>query len=443
MFPLMNIELPKIIQGGMGFGVSGWKLARTVSQLGQLGIVSGTALDAVLARHLQNGDPGGHVLRALKHFPFPNMAKRILDRYYVPGGIPDGKPYRAVHKHNLEGELAPQELCIVGNFVEVFLAKEGHDQPIGINYLEKIQIPHLPSIYGALLAGASVIIMGAGIPLAIPGILDALANHQSVEYPVNVIGLNGENETVTLPFNPAVFMEKATPAPLERPDFLPIVSSEALASILLRKAGGSIEGFIIEGSTAGGHNAAPRGKMTFNDRQEPVYGPRDQANLSAFRKFGLPFWLAGNYGSAEGLKYAIDEGATGIQAGTAFALCKESGLLPEVPARTDSGGPERQSRCLYRFAGFAHGISVQGGRSGGQPVRRKRLPKPAPHMRHRVPAAAVPPAGWKNRLSLSRRTDRCLSCQRRKQGRHRRSQVPLQCPCSQYRNAPATPRRLV
>jgi nitronate monooxygenase len=40
--------------------------------------------------------------------------------------------------------------------------------------------------------------------------------------------------------------------------------------------------------------------------------------------------LAGSVGSAEGLQHALSEGACGVQAGTAFALCEESGLLPEV-----------------------------------------------------------------------------------------------------------------
>ena len=56
---MMKIPLPKIIQGGMGVGVSNWRLAQAVSKLGQLGIVSGTGLDQVLARRLQDGDLGG------------------------------------------------------------------------------------------------------------------------------------------------------------------------------------------------------------------------------------------------------------------------------------------------------------------------------------------------------------------------------------------------
>jgi nitronate monooxygenase len=327
----MKISPPTIIQGGMGFGISDWRLARAVSSCGQLGVVSGTALDVVVARRLQAGDPGGHVRRALDHFPFPRMAQRILDAFFIPNGLPPSAPFRAVPKHTLEARREPRELCIVGNFVEVFLAREGHGLPVGINYLEKIQIPHLPSIYGALLAGVSVVIMGAGIPLAVPGILDALAEHRAVGYPVAVTGSDGGTEIVRVPFDPAEFMdERHAPTPLLRPDFLPIVSSETLAAILLRKATGSIEGFIVEGHTAGGHNAPPRGAPLRNEADEPVYGPRDEANLSAFRAFERPFWPAGRYGSPEGLRAARAAGAAGVQAGTAFALCCESGLLPEM-----------------------------------------------------------------------------------------------------------------
>ncbi|HRK21181.1 MAG TPA: hypothetical protein PLX06_05205, partial [Fimbriimonadaceae bacterium] len=80
------VPLPTIIQGGMGVGVSGWRLARAVSKSGQLGVVSGTGIDAVLARRLQLGDPDGHLRRALAAFPFPEVARRILDRYFRSEG---------------------------------------------------------------------------------------------------------------------------------------------------------------------------------------------------------------------------------------------------------------------------------------------------------------------------------------------------------------------
>ncbi|MCJ7755904.1 MAG: hypothetical protein MUP13_15190, partial [Thermoanaerobaculales bacterium] len=66
----MDFEYPKIIQGGMGVAISNWNLARTVSKLGQLGVVSGVALEVLLVRRLQDGDVGGHIRRALESFPF-------------------------------------------------------------------------------------------------------------------------------------------------------------------------------------------------------------------------------------------------------------------------------------------------------------------------------------------------------------------------------------
>jgi nitronate monooxygenase len=48
--------------------------------------------------------------------------------------------------------------------------------------------------------------------------------------------------------------------------------------------------------------------------------------LAKLGELGLPFWLAGGFGTAEKLSEALESGATGVQIGTAFALCEESGL---------------------------------------------------------------------------------------------------------------------
>ncbi|MGI5870118.1 MAG: nitronate monooxygenase [Kiritimatiellia bacterium] len=323
----MKIPKPKIIQGGMGVAVSNWRLARAVSRLGQLGLVSGTGLTQVLARRLQNGDAGGEARRAIAHFPFPEMGKRVLDRLFVPGGIPSTKPYLPAEEISVKGNRWADELMIVSNFVEVFLAREGHSNPVGINYLEKIQIPHLPSLYGAILAGAAVVVMGAGIPTDIPRALDALSRHEAASYPIQVCGATG-SESCRRTFDPAEFIEPGFDArPMRRPDFLPIVSSDLLATILLRQtAGSSIEGFVVERPTAGGHNAPPRGAKTFTEDGQPIYGPRDVVSLEKIRQIGLPFWLAGGFGSPEAYRYAVEQGAAGVQVGTPFALCTDSGM---------------------------------------------------------------------------------------------------------------------
>ena len=314
----------------MGAGVSNWRLARAVSWLGQLGVVAGTALDEILSRRLQDGDAEGHVRRALEHFPFPRIARKILDTYFIPGGRDATKPYKPIRMHAAESNVPAQELCIAANFVEVFLAREGHSHPVGINFLEKIQMPHLPSLYGAMLAGVAVVIVGAGIPMEFPAAIAALAGHRPASYTLNVAGTRAE-EPIVMRLDPSTFMEAGQSLPaLERPAFLPIVSSGTLATMMVRRIKGDMAGFIIEGPLAGGHNAPPRGQMTFTEDGQPIYGSRDAVDLDVFRRLGLPFWLAGAYGSPEKRKEALALGAAGVQVGTPFALCRESGLASEL-----------------------------------------------------------------------------------------------------------------
>jgi nitronate monooxygenase len=312
----------------MGAGVSSWRLAQAVSRLGQLGVVSGTALDEILARRLQDGDPGGHMRRGLDAFPFPAMAERIWREYYIPGGKGATAAYRTQPMHAKDEPRALTELCMVSNFVEVFLAREGHTNPVGINYLEKVQIPHLPSMYGAMLAGVGYVLMGAGIPLHVPGVLDRLAEHEPVEYALHVTGAR-EGDDTTMRFDPREFMERDL-APLRRPAFLAIVSSNTLAATMLRKADGKVDGLVIETRTAGGHNAPPRGRPQLSAGGEPVYGERDAIDLEKIRELGAPFWLAGGYGSAQKVREALEAGAAGVQVGTAFAFTRESALREDL-----------------------------------------------------------------------------------------------------------------
>ncbi|MEO9111664.1 MAG: nitronate monooxygenase [Lacunisphaera sp.] len=310
----------------MGAAVSNWQLARSVSRAGYLGVVSGTALSTVFVRRLQDGDVGAHLRRALAHCPLPVEARQILDRYFINGGRPAGQPYRLSPMYSVDSSEHLVALTVIANFAEIWLAKEGHGGVVGINLLEKIQLPTLASLYGAMLAGVDYVLMGAGIPRAIPGVLDQLAEGLPAELRIAI-----EDETPgtehRIRFDPAQFMGGSAPV-LQRPRFLAIVSSSALATTLARKASGRVDGIIVEAPTAGGHNAPPRGTPLFNELGEPVYGPRDEVNLTTIRDLGLPFWLAGS--SADRLKEALALGAAGVQVGTAFAFCEESGLAPEV-----------------------------------------------------------------------------------------------------------------
>jgi nitronate monooxygenase len=368
------LQLPKIIQGGMGVGVSNWRLANAVSRLGQLGVVSGTALDSLFARRLADGDKDGSMRKGVDAFPFPEMARRIWQEYFVAGGKPSGTPYPTAPMHQRVEPRKVIELCMVANFVEVFLAREGHSNPVGINFLEKVQMPHLASIYGAMLAGVGYVLMGAGIPLHIPGVLDAYASDRTAEYKLSVAGAMPDLDSM-MHFNPVDYAEGPLPL-LSRPKFLAIVSSNTLATTMLRRATGKVNGFVIESPTAGGHNAPPRGKLQLSSTGEPVYGERDRVNLAELRALGVPFWLAGGYGSPGKLREALDEGAAGVQVGTAFAFSEESGLRHDLKrtliAQAVAGSGEVFTDPLASPTGFPFKVAQLNGTSSDAGVYQAR-----------------------------------------------------------------------
>jgi NAD(P)H-dependent flavin oxidoreductase YrpB (nitropropane dioxygenase family) len=316
---------PRIIQGGMGVAVSGWRLAQAVARTGQIGVVSGTALDVVCARRLQLGDAGGDVRRALAHLPLPGVAERILRSYFVPGGKPPGAPFRPVLRFGLKPALAVVELTIAANFVEVFLAKEGHDGEIGINYLRKIEMPLPFACYGAMLAGVDRVLVGAGNPADLPPLLDRLARQEPVALPVRVQGATSADGEHAVHFDPRAYARPGG-SPPARPRFLAIVASVDLARALADDPSTRPDGFIVEGYAAGGHNAPPRGPRRLDASGQPVYEERDVVDPHDMAELGVPFWMAGAYGTPSGLRRALAAGAHGIQVGTAFALCRESGL---------------------------------------------------------------------------------------------------------------------
>jgi len=358
----------------MGVGVSNWRLANAVSRLGQLGVVSGTALDQLFVRRLAEGDDGGNMKRGLDAFPFPEMARRIWQEYFVPGGKPADAPYPNVPMHQRNSPRKLVELCMVSNFVEVFLAREGHKNPVGINFLEKVQMPHLASIYGAMLAGVGYVLMGAGIPLHIPGVLDAFAANHIAEYKLQVTGAVVGQDTM-MHLNAANYVEGILPT-LKRPKFLAIVSSNTLATTMLRRASGRVNGLIIETPTAGGHNAPPRGKLQLNAAGEPVYGERDHVNIEELRALGVPFWLAGGYGNAEKLREAVEQGAAGIQVGTAFAFSAESGMRPDLKkkllAQAKTGSGVVFTDPLASPTGFPFKVAQLEGTSSSFPIYQER-----------------------------------------------------------------------
>lgn len=347
------LQTVKLIQGGMGVYVSNWRLARAVSMERPgltAGTVSGTGLDVVHTRLLQLGDPGGHVRRALAAFDAQfgvEIGAKIVERYYVAGGKAPSARFKASPSHSarfvdgsltlppsgassqpvaLAMEAETIETLIATAFAEVWLAKQGHDGVVLINFLNKVELPLLYAMYGAMLAGVDGIVVGAGNPEGLPAVRTRLTNHQPVVNDLQVL-YRESGEAFHLPFDPRqVAGGRLAQRPLARPAFLAIVSLESLVQMLAQSPSEAPDGFIIEHHTAGGHNAGPQGPLKLDEKGQPVYGALDEPDLQAIRAEGLPFWLAGGYGSREKLRQALAAGARGVQVGSLFALCEDSGM---------------------------------------------------------------------------------------------------------------------
>jgi nitronate monooxygenase len=249
----------------------------------------------------------------------------VLDTYFVPGCKAFETPFKNVRSMTIEPSHELQELVVVANFVEVFLAKDGAPGPVGINFMRKIELPLLAAAYGALLAGVDYVLVGAGNPRELPELVSRLARHEDVGLTLRVQGLTSADGNVETRFSPRALLD-ADLSPVERPLVLAIVASLDLATGLAESSAHRPDGFVVEGPRAGGHNAPPRGPRRTDDRGQPIYDDLDEVDLGELRGIGMPFWLAGSYGTPEGLREAREAGAEGIQVGTAFALADESGL---------------------------------------------------------------------------------------------------------------------
>ncbi|MFA6583417.1 MAG: hypothetical protein WCS77_03885 [Elusimicrobiaceae bacterium] len=330
----------------MGIWISNWRMSRIVSLMDGLGIVSGTALEVVYVRLLQLGDKGGHVRRAFTELAaripaFADDLNDLLREYFLEGGKTAETPYKAAPAAGLshcgghdntslwEPNRKYQVMSIAANFAEVWLAKEGHNGLIGINYLRKAERPLPWSIYGAMLAGADYIAMGAGSPAEIPALIDKLSRHEDAELSMRIYGITASDGEFALRISPKVLRGEAAPVP--KPKVLAIVSSYALASLLAENPQTRPHGFIVEEAVAGGHNAPPS-KKTFTETGEPtvVYTKEDRIDIAAIAGLGLPFWLAGAFGSPQGLRTAKKLGAAGVQFGTVAALSAQSGFSAGV-----------------------------------------------------------------------------------------------------------------
>ncbi len=320
---------PWLIQGGMGIAISDWRLARSVACAGQLGVVSGTAIDAVFVRRLQKYGVDDRLRSVLDRFPVRGIVDDVLRQFTSVRRRTSG-PYRTPTMLTHRSRRTSADLLVLAAFTEVALAKSGHGGVVGINLLTKVQLPTVALLCGAMLAGVDYVLMGAGVPTHIPGILERLRQGLGVDTTLEVANASTDDAPV-IHFDPSPYLDGVQP--LVRPKFLGIVSSNVLASALIKRSDGPVDGFVVERPVAGGHNAPPRGPLTLDDHNEPVYGPRDDVDFATLGGLGRPFWIGGGVTSPVEVRAALELGATGVQVGTLFAYCEESGMDPVLRQR--------------------------------------------------------------------------------------------------------------
>lgn len=339
---MLDLTQVRLIQAGMGVNISCPGLARAVSPIfGCLGTVSGTALHIVVDRLAQRGDADGSIRLALDEFSavYPEVALELGKRWapYFDRLVKHDEPFIRTPYFEYGYTDKTEQLCywltVFGNYWAVKTAKRGHDGPVAINYLTEIDEAHGAAIYGAMLAGVDAIVAGAGIPKYFPSIFRSYFSGEVARYRGRVVG----GEGIEIVFDPKGVLGHQYGG-LAPPAFMPIVASTTLARMFSRmndKGERVVHGLVVENETAGGHNAPPRDKpVAYNGYGEPLYSLEANAvDFAELQALGLPFFLAGSYGASRRLYDAEVLGAQGIQVGSRFALCEESGMDPAIRQR--------------------------------------------------------------------------------------------------------------
>ncbi len=316
--------MPRLIQGGMGVHVSSANLANRTARLGALGVVSGAALRHVIVEDVRAGN--AEAIEHARTFPVPRYVDELLA--FAPGG--------ARHTHAVpidtpdpERGGLPTRLSVITAYVEVLGARRGHRGKVGINVMWKAALTVLPTIYGALLAGADALLCGAGVPMELPDIVRRVRAGEDLEY-LPLTG-TGTHARLTIIRDDTAALLSAMPAPR----MIPILSNYAfckrIVDIWAKEHGGARPfAFVLENHAAGGHNAPPRNKTAFTEQDDVDH------YFDKVKALGVPIYVAGAFanGATRGdLEAWIARGAYGIQVGSRFALCTDSGMRADLRER--------------------------------------------------------------------------------------------------------------
>lgn len=310
-------DMPRLIQAGMGVRVSNVRLANAVARLGAIGVVSSVGLRYLTVEEIRQGKQ--EIIDVARAFPIPSYVDDLLA--FAPGGPKNGAPNPMDNPNPAKSEL-PKRLSVIAAFIEVTRAKQGHHGMIGINVMWKCALTALPSIYGAMLAGVDVLLCGAGVPMELPDIVRRIQAGQDLEY-TPLHGTETNARLTIAPDNAAEFVNR-----FPTPKLIPILSNYAfpkrIFDIWAREYGTRPDAFVLENHPAGGHNAPPRNKVSFGEADDV------DSYFDKVRNLGVPVYVAGAGSSREDFQEWIGRGAYGMQVGSRFALCAESGMRDDL-----------------------------------------------------------------------------------------------------------------
>jgi NAD(P)H-dependent flavin oxidoreductase YrpB (nitropropane dioxygenase family) len=313
--------MPRLIQAGMGVHISSARLANATSRLGALGVVSGVGLRHTVIEEVRSGDP--EAIAVAGRFPLARYVAELLA--FAPGGAKHHRAAPVDHPDPHRGARA-KRLSAISAYVEVTRARSGHRGKVGINVMWKCALTVLPTIYGAMLAGVDALLCGAGVPMELPDIVQRIRAGESLAYqPLSGTGTHVRLEIA--PDHPAPLLEGT-----DAPRLMPVLSNFAFPKRILdiwerEYAGARPFAFVLENHLAGGHNAPPRNKSDFAEQDEI------DAYFDKVLALGVPVYVAGAFpggGSRSDLEAWVGRGAYGIQVGSRFALCEESGLRADL-----------------------------------------------------------------------------------------------------------------
>ena len=320
--------MPRLIQAGMGIHISGAKLANATSRLGALGVVSGAGLRHIVVEEIRRGDE--QAIALAKTFPFTRYVDELLA--FAPAGTRHDAPVPVDNPNVDVGDL-PRRLSTISSYIEVRRAQSGHRGKVGINVMWKAALTALPTIYGAMLAGVDVLLCGAGVPMELPDIVRRLRDGQDLAYAP--LSGTGTNAILRLQGDAAAEVLGT----FEPPKLIPILSNYAFARRVLDVWNREYDGarpfaFVLENHRAGGHNAPPRNKESFTATDEL------ESYFDKVLALGIPIYVAGDFpagGKRGDFEYWRNRGAYGLQIGSRFALCRESGMREDLRHRVLEG----------------------------------------------------------------------------------------------------------